>query len=62
MFKPEGDLTVFLKVLTAFLLLGGIELSDVGEVALLYVFMDTLQDWLLGQGLDGLFLNINISI
>ena len=62
MYKPEGDLTVFLKVLTAFLLLGGIELSDVGEVALLYVFMDTLQDWLLGQGLDGLFLNINISI
>ena len=62
MFKPEGDLTVFLKVLTAFLLLGGIELSDVGEVALLYVFMDTLQDWLLGQGLDGLFLNIIISI
>ena len=62
MFKPEGDLTVFLEVLTAFLLLGGIELSDVGEVALLYVFMDTLQDWLLGQGLDGLFLNIIISI
>lgn len=62
MYKPEGDLTVFLKVLTAFLLLGGIELSDVGEVALLYVFMDTLQDWLLGQGLDGLFLNIIISI
>ena len=62
MFKPEGDLTVFLKVLTAFLLLGGIELSDVGEVALLYVLMDTLQDWLLGQGLDGLFLNIIISI
>ena len=61
-YKPEGDLTVFLEVLTAFLLLGGIELSDVGEVALLYVFMDTLQDWLLGQGLDGLFLNINISI
>ena len=62
MFKPEGDLTVFLEVLTAFLLLGGIELSDVGEVALLYVLMDTLQDWLLGQGLDGLFLNIIISI
>ena len=62
MYKPEGDLTVFLKVLTAFLLLGGIELSDVGEVALLYVLMDTLQDWLLGQGLDGLFLNIIISI
>ena len=62
MYKPEGDLTVFLEVLTAFLLLGGIELSDVGEVALLYVFMDTLQDWLLGQGLDGLFLNIIISI
>ena len=62
MYKPEGDLTVFLKVLTAFLLLGGIELSDVGEVALLYVFMDTLQDWLLGQGLDGFFLNIIISI
>ena len=62
MFKPEGDLTVFLEVLTAFLLLGGIELSNVGEVALLYVFMDTLQDWLLGQGLDGLFLKIIISI
>ena len=62
MYKPEGDLTVFLEVLTAFLLLGGIELSDVGEVALLYVLMDTLQDWLLGQGLDGLFLNIIISI
>ena len=62
MFKPEGDLTVFLEVLTAFLLLGGIELSDVGEVALLYVLMHTLQDWLLGQGLDGLFLNIIISI
>ena len=57
MYKPEGDLTVFLKVLTAFLLLGGIELSDVGEVALLYVLVDTLQDWLLGQGLYGLFLN-----
>ena len=61
-YKPEGDLTVFLEVLAALLLLGGIELSDVGEVALLYVLMDTLQDWLLGQGLDGLFLNINISI
>ena len=57
MYKPEGDLTVFLEVLTAFLLLGGIELSDVGEVALLYVLVDTLQDWLLGQGLYGLFLN-----
>ena len=61
-YKPEGDLTVFLEVLAALLLLGGIELSDVGEVALLYVLVDTLQDWLLGQGLDGLFLNINISI
>ena len=56
-YKPEGDLTVFLEVLAALLLLGGIELSDVGEVALLYVLVDTLQDWLLGQGLYGLFLN-----
>ena len=56
-YKPEGDLTVFLEVLSAFLLLGGIELSDVGEVALLYILVDTLQHGLLRQGLYSLFLN-----
>ena len=30
----EGDLALFLKVLLADLLLGGLELGDVGEVAL----------------------------
>ena len=56
-YKPEGDLTVLLEVLSAFLLLGGLELSDVGEVALLYVLVDTLQHGLLRQGLYGLLLN-----
>ena len=41
-YKPEGDLTVFLEVLIALLLLGRIELSDVGEVAFLDVLVDTL--------------------
>ena len=57
MYKPEGDLTVFLKVLTAFLLLCWIELSDVGQVALLYILVNTLQHRLLGQRLYRLLLN-----
>ena len=56
-YRPEGDLTVLLEVLTAFLLLGGRELSDVGQVTLLYILVDTLQHWLLGQALYGFFLN-----
>ena len=56
-YQPEGDLTVFLEVLTAFFLLGGSKLSDVGGVTLLDILVNTLQHWLLRQGLYGLFLN-----
>ena len=44
----EGDLAVFLKVLTAFFLLCWTELSDVSEVAFLDILVNTLQHRLLG--------------
>ena len=63
MFKPEGDLTVFLEVLTAFLLLGGSKLSDVGGVADGLLPGDALQHGVLHRGpdLSNLMKNINLD-
>ncbi len=46
----EGDLALLLEVLLADLLLGGLELRDVGVVALLHVLVGALQEGVLLQG------------
>ena len=48
-FLFEGDGAKFLKVLLADLLLGGLELSDVGVVTLLGILVSALQDGILLQ-------------
>lgn len=52
----EGDLTLLLKVLLADFLLSGFECRDVGVVALFLLFVNTLKDRVLGNGLNGGFL------
>ena len=52
----EGDGAGLLEVLLAHLLLAGLELGDVGVVALLCVLVGALQDGLLLQAGDGLLL------
>jgi len=52
----EGDLTGLLKVLLTYLLLGRLELGDIGVVALLGVLVGALQDRVLLEGLNSLLL------
>jgi len=52
----ESNLTGFLKVLIAHLLLGGHKLGDIGVVTLLSVLVGALQDGILFQSLDCLLL------
>ncbi len=50
----EGDLTALLEVLLAHFLLSGVELRDIGVVALLNILVGALKDGILLQGGDSL--------
>ena len=50
----EGDLTALFKVLLANFLLGGVELCDIGVMALLNILVVALKNGILLQGLDNL--------
>ena len=53
----ESYLTTLLEILLTRLLLGRLEVGDVGVVTLLHVLVFTLQDWILGQSLHPLLLD-----
>ena len=53
----ESYLTTLLEILLTGLLLGWLEVGDVGVVTLLHVLMFTLQDWILRQSLHPLLLD-----